>query len=602
MDAVEEIKSRLNIEDVIGEYIQLKRAGRNFKGLSPFTNEKTPSFMVSPEKQIWHDFSSGKGGNVFSFIMEMEGLDFKGALEHLARKASVDLSQYRSGSGAATGRLKERLFEVLELATKFYQAQLKGSEKALEYVFKQRRFNKDVVLAFRLGYAPNTGFALTDYLKKKGVTDRELQQAGLSSRYRSRTSDMFRERLMVPLMDPQGKVVGFTARLLADEPNAPKYINTPQTLLYDKGRHIYGLYLAKEAIRQNGYVVVAEGNLDVISSHQAGINQIVATAGTAMTEMHLKTLSRFTNDVRLAFDQDRAGQAAAERAIPLAGKTGVSLSMVTTGKAKDPDELIKQDPKLWQAAIERSLYTMDWLIERYRQQLDLTSAAGKRQFSDVTLAVISKLPDRVEQEHYMQKIAEVLSVSKEALKSKLAGKQYSSPLRKGRAVSVQADTVTTDRLKTQNHLLALALMQPNLRSFLENIADSMLVHEAGRTLLNFLHCDPDFPSQTQEVVSLLKQNGQSNQEPVGQMQSLEDYVKMLSLQYEATYQGIDDLELEYEAKRLQGHLIEQYVKHEKAALAAKMRETEDDSQLQTLLEEAKSLDMLLKTRKDENND
>ena len=346
MDAVEEVKARLSIEDVISEYVQLKRAGRNWKGLSPFSNEKTPSFMVSPEKQIWHDFSSGKGGNMFSFIMEVEGLDFKGALELLARKAGIDIEQFRT-KGRQGGPDKERLHQLLELASKFYQVQFSKNKTALTYVFTKRGYSKETALEWRIGYSPNNGSALLDFAKSKGYTEEELKQAGLSARnYRGGTQDMFRGRLMIPLQDPQGRVIGFTARLLEDNPEAPKYINTPQTVLYDKSRHVYGLHLAKESIRKSQYAILVEGNLDVIASHQAGIRQVVATAGTALTEPHLKALSRFTGDIRLAFDADKAGVAATERAIPIASRVKVSLSMIDIPSGKDPDELIKQDPTL----------------------------------------------------------------------------------------------------------------------------------------------------------------------------------------------------------------------------------------------------------------
>ncbi|CAN5681250.1 DNA primase [soil metagenome] len=582
MDAVEEVKSRLDIEDVISEYVQLKRSGRNYKGLSPFTSEKTPSFMVSPEKQIWHDFSSGKGGNIFSFVMEMEGLDFKGALEHLARKAGVDLSQYRSGSSAQSGKLKERLYEVVEMAAKFYQVQFSKNQKALEYVFKKRQFNKETALAFRLGYAPNTGFALVDYLKKNNVTDKELQQAGLSSSRSGsagkRTSDMFRGRLMIPLADPQGKIVGFTARLLDDDPDAPKYINTPQTVLYDKGRHIYGLHLAKESIRKAGYAVVVEGNLDVISSHQAGIRQVVASAGTAVTEMNLKALSRFTEDIRLAFDQDKAGQAAAERTIPLAGKVGVSLNIIEIAGGKDPDELIKKDAGLWQKAIDKPVYALDWLIARYEQQLDLTSATGKRQFSDIILEVIRKLTDQVEQDHYLQKVAGIIGVSREALASKMAIEKQAKRLKKtGNIQPVQLDSDQVERTKAQNQLLALALMRPKFRNYLKGIIEEMLVSDDASAVLKFLHDNPEFDKEPEQA---------------GALQKCVDYVKMLVLQFEATYQGLDEVELSYEAKRLQVRLIERYVKSKKPALAAKMRDA-DERQMTSLLKEARALDTLL---------
>jgi len=256
MDAVAEVKARLSIEDVVAEYVQLKRAGRNYKGLSPFGNEKTPSFVVSPEKQIWHDFSSGKGGDMFTFVQEVEGLDFKETLELLARKAGVDLEQFRAQGSGSRAQEKERLYEVLDLAAKFYQAQLKGSKAALEYLLKKRAFTKETVLKFRLGYSPNTGNALINFLKSKKYTQEEAQAAGLITQRYNGWGDMFRGRVMVPLSDAQGRVVGFTARILEEDPEAPKYINTPSTLLYDKGRQAYGLHLAKEAIRKQKFGVV----------------------------------------------------------------------------------------------------------------------------------------------------------------------------------------------------------------------------------------------------------------------------------------------------------------------------------------------------------
>ncbi|HEX6416173.1 MAG TPA: CHC2 zinc finger domain-containing protein, partial [Candidatus Saccharimonadales bacterium] len=235
-DAKEEVRARLNIEDVVGEYVQLKRAGRNFKGLSPFSGEKTPSFFVSPDKHIWHDFSSNKGGDVFSFVMEVEGMDFRQALEHLARKAGVDLSLYQSQGSADLARRKKRLLEAHDLAANYYQHSLLKNQHALEYVFKKRGLSKQIVQDFRIGYAPTKGDALVQFLVKKGFSKKELADAGLTNRF---GGDMFRGRMTVPLMDGSGQVIGFTARIIGDDPNAPKYLNTPQTLLYDKGRHVF---------------------------------------------------------------------------------------------------------------------------------------------------------------------------------------------------------------------------------------------------------------------------------------------------------------------------------------------------------------------------
>lgn len=576
MDAVEDIKQRLAIEDVIGEYVQLKRAGRNFKGLSPFNSEKTPSFMVSPEKQIWHDFSSGKGGSMFDFVMEAEGLDFKGALEHLARRAGVDLSQYQTGRTASTSKLKERLHEALETAAKFYQVQFSHNKTALEYVFKKRAYTKETALLFRIGYAPNTGIALLEYMKKRGFTEKELSQAGLTAKRYRGTGDMFRGRLMIPLQDAQGRVIGFTARLLEDEPNAPKYINTPQTLLYDKSRHIYGLHLAKDAIRKSGFVVLVEGNLDVIAAHQAKTTQVVATAGTAMTEQQLQGLKRFTGDVRLAYDTDKAGQNAAERAIPLASKVGVELSMITIPAGKDPDELIKKDIQAWEQAIVKPQNALDWLIDRYQVQLDLTTSAGKRQFSDVTLRVVQQLPDAVEREHFIAKIAGTIGVTTDALLSKLRADDQ-APKRRAKVVQ-QVISQIPDDTKNQHHFLSLMLMQPALRSYLEPITEDMFHENSSKQVWSFLLQNPTFNGDPKEAKVL---------------RDIADYAKVLALQFEELYQGIELLELRNEAARLQARVIEQYVKTKKRPLIEAMRTAEEPERTRLLLE-AKALDELLK--------
>lgn len=583
MDAVEDIKQRLSIEDVISQYVELKRAGRNFKGLSPFSNEKTPSFMVSPEKQIWHDFSSGKGGNMFSFVMEMEGLDFKGALELLARQAGIDLSQYQNQRSGARGQQKERLLEALELTAKFYQVHFSKNKTALEYVLKTRGYSKDTALAFRLGYSPNQDDALTKFLKQKGFSEQELKRAGLSvQRYRG-PGDMFRGRLMVPLMDPVGKVIGFTARLLVDEPNAPKYINTPQTPVYDKSRHVFGLHLAKEAIRKSKTAVVVEGNLDVIASYQAGVRQVVATAGTALTEQHLKVLSRLTHDIRLAFDQDQAGLTATERAIPIAGKVGVNLSMVTIPSGKDPDELIKKDPKLWQQAIEQPTYAVDWIIERYQQLLNTETAQGKREFTDRVLAVVRNLSDQVEQDHYLQQIAKQIGVSADALRDKMKSNKTAPQTLRKRRITEQPklDPAAVDLIKSQNQLLALVFMLPSLRTYLEPVTPDMLPEEPAQTVLSFLKANLDF------------NGGKTAPAP---LKVVADYVKMLSVIYEELYQDLEVLELRYEAARLQVRLIEHYVKTQKAKLAQDMANA-NEQQTNTLLEQAKALDILLRSQK-----
>lgn len=550
-DAKEEVRARLNIEDVIGEYVQLKRAGRNFKGLSPFSGEKTPSFFVSPDKHIWHDFSSNKGGDIFSFVMEAEGMDFRQALDHLARKAGVDMTQFESKNNQELARRKKRLLEAHEMAANYYQHSLLKNQHALEYVFKKRGLSKEIVQEFKIGYAPTTGDALVRFLLKKGFSRRELADAGLTNRF---GGDMFRGRMTVPLMDPTGQVIGFTARILADEPNAPKYLNTPQTLLYDKGRHVFGLSQAKEAIRKNDYAVVVEGNLDVVSSHQAGIKQVVATAGTAMTENHLRALRRLSGNVRLAFDGDKAGIAATERAIPIASEVGIELTIISLpGDAKDPDELIQKDPSLWQQAITTAQPAVDWILDQYSRREDITTAAGKRSFTTAGLGVVRGLSDPVEREHYEKKIAGMVGTSLEAVRAKLAsgGTRETKELRSVVA-SPQNSAPVYDHIDT---VLGLALLTPRSRDLFAELDTSILAAEAQKAVAAYLA---------------------TAQAPLGdktpkELQNFDDYVKIILLRAEKRYGNWNEADQYLEIAKL----LRQYKsEYEKQQIEQKIQEAE----------------------------
>jgi len=580
MDAVSEVKSRLNIEDVISEYVQLKRTGRNFKGLSPWTNEKTASFIVSPEKQIWHDFSSGKGGDMFTFVQEMEGLDFRGTLEHLARKAGVDLEQFSTGKPGTSAKLKERAYEALDLAAKFYQKQLTANRKAIDYLSKERGFSRETILAWRLGYAPNTGFALTNFLSKQGFTTDEMNRAGLVFQRARHSSDMFRGRIMIPLADASGRIVGFTARLLEDEPDAPKYINTPQTVLYDKSRQVYGLHLAKESIRKDGFVVVAEGNLDVIMSHQAGVANVVASAGTAMTEQHLKILKRFTGDIRLSFDADRAGINATERIIPLAQKVEVSLKIITIKGAKDPDELIRKDVKLWSDAVNKAEYAPDWLIDRYKSEVDLKTAAGKKAFTDALLSTIRRLSDPIEQEHYMKITARLTDTSFEAVKAKFAHQPTAQQvLRRPKTANTPIDKAQVEYRRLQDHLLAMLLMQPKLRRLIKQCKAEFFSDGPQRRIFLFLKENPDYKGDPKISA---------------QLQPDADYVKILVLQFEEIYQDLPLDELEEQATGLKHRLVDRYVKIQKHELMVAMRATKDDKEVESLVRKVDKLNELIR--------
>jgi DNA primase len=367
------------------------------------------------------------------------------------------------------------------------------------------------------------------FLTKKGFTKKELADAGLSNRF---GGDLFRGRMTVPLMDGSGQVIGFTGRIIDDDPKAPKYLNTPQTPIYDKGRHVFGLSQAKEAIRKNDYAVIVEGNLDVVSSHQAGIEQVVATAGTAMTDNHLRALRRLTGNLRLAFDGDKAGIAATERAIPIASSVGVELTIITLPEgAKDPDELIKQDPKLWQQAVDTSQPAVDWILDQYSKREDITSAAGKRTFTTAGLNVVRGLTDPVERDHYEKKIAHMAGSSLEAVRAKLQKeasdkkplKSVSSPL---------SDAIPTfDHIDT---LLGLALSNPAVRELFAQINPSILGSDRRQEAASYILSHP-----REEI-----------DDTPEELQNIDDYVKIVLLRAEKRYAGWDANDQYFEAAKL----------------------------------------------------
>lgn len=583
MEAKEEVRARLNIEDVVGEYVQLRRAGRNFKGLSPFSSERTPSFIVSPDKQIWHDFSSNRGGDVFSFVMEVEGLDFRGALEMLARKAGVDLSQYQTAGDRGIAKKKQRCLSALDLAATYYQHTLLKNKTALEYVFKKRGLSKQVVQQFRIGYAPDAESALVSALTKRGFSQTELKEAGLLVQRRGRNGDMFRGRITIPLSDGQGQVVGFTARILKGDPNAPKYINTPQTLLYDKGRQLFGLHLAKEAIRQADKAVIVEGNLDVISSHQAAVRNVVAAAGTALTEYHLKSLSRLTQNVALAFDKDKAGVAATERAIDMAQNLGIRLTIVNLpDSAKDPDELIQQDAAAWRRATEQSQPVVDWVIERYLSLYDIKTAEGKREVTSRALGVIQKLHDAVEQEHYMELLASVTGASLAALSQKQTAliKSSDSPKRL-KPIKAEPQSATVEQPYIDS-LLALAMCDSGVRDALRSVDKAEVPRDEQKKVLVYVTSN-----QTEEIADQVPK----------ELQSVETYVKILQLQADTRYASWSSQDRYFEAVELVKRLKKEHLKKQKDTLMHQLRQTQESGQVAQARELMQQLNNLIKEEK-----
>ena len=549
-DARDEIKARISIEDLAGEYLELKRTGRNFKALSPWTNERTPSFIISPDKQIWHDFSSGKGGDIFGFIMEVEGMNFREALEFLARKAGVEIETFDSKRSREISEKKERLRKILQISANFYQHMLVRNKEALNYVFKNRKLSKEIVQEFKIGFAPNTQKMLTNFLLKKGFAMSDIRDAGLLNRF---GGDIFRNRMVITLQDSGGSPVGFTGRIIKDEPNAPKYLNTPQTLLYDKSSNIFGLSQAKNEIRKAGFVVVVEGNMDVISSHQAGVKNVVATAGTAMTVHHLKALGRFSNDVRLCFDSDQAGISATERAISLGQQAGVELSIITlnqsAGEAKDPDELIQKDLELWKDSISKPQPAIEWIFDQYEKRLNIATAVGKKEFSTIALKLVENLNDPVEKDFYIEQISKRIGISKTTLLGKFDEKPR--PVKPKRRIKIEkTDEKFVDEYIYEDDLLALAIKEQKLAEMLGELQD------------NILH-----DKQRNQILQILKSNN------LDLLKNFDDYVKILLLKADERLGNIKGSATD-EMKRLIHKIKTQNLQERKINLQEQLEEAE----------------------------
>ena len=549
-DARDEIKARISIEDLAGEYLELKRTGRNFKALSPWTNERTPSFIISPDKQIWHDFSSGKGGDIFGFIMEVEGMNFREALEFLARKAGVEIETFDSKRSREISEKKERLRKILQISANFYQHMLVRNKEALNYVFKNRKLSKEIVQEFKIGFAPNTQKMLTNFLLKKGFAMSDIHDAGLLNRF---GGDIFRNRMVIALQDSGGSPVGFTGRIIKDEPNAPKYLNTPQSLHYDKSSNIFGLSQAKNEIRKAGFVVVVEGNMDVISSHQAGVKNVVATAGTAMTVHHLKALGRFSNDVRLCFDSDQAGISATERAISLGQQAGVELSIITlnqsAGEAKDPDELIQKDLELWKDSISKPQPAIEWIFDQYEKRLNIATAVGKKEFSTIALKLVENLNDPVEKDFYIEQISKRIGISKTTLLGKFDEKPR--PVKPKRRIKIEkTDEKFVDEYIYEDDLLALAIKEQKLAEMLNELHD------------NILH-----DKQRNQILQILKSNN------LDLLKNFDDYVKILLLKADERLGNIKGSATD-EMKRLIHKIKTQNLQERKVNLQEQLEDAE----------------------------
>ncbi len=458
---VEQIKSRLNIVDIVGGYVRLQKAGSTYKALCPFHQEKSPSFTVSPTRQAYHCFGCNKGGDMFSFIEEIEGLDFPGALKVLAEKAGVELKK----EDRKVTSQRERLYSVMETATRYFISRLSPEHPAYAYL-TGRGLTQETITHFRIGFAPGEPegwHGLSDALHERGIKDEEIERCGLSKQSEkdpSKRYDRFRSRVMFPISDASGRVIAFSGRIFGDaKDDTAKYINSPETPLYDKSVALFGFDKAKVAIRKQNFCVIVEGQMDLVMAHQAGTENTIAVSGTALTEHHLGLIKRLTNNLVFAFDADKAGVAATEKAFSLALSLGMDVRVAVISSGKDPADLIRDDKPAWEKALLESKHFIPFLLETLMKgETDLLKM--RKAVEERVLPHIARIPSSMEQAHFVLEVARVLGVPDRSVweslgKVRLAA-QYGIP-----AVATAQQPVETTSLvdRLQEEIRGLILWQ-----------------------------------------------------------------------------------------------------------------------------------------------
>ncbi len=570
-DQVQQIKERLNIKDIIGEYVKLTKAGKNYKGLSPFANEKTPSFFVSPDKGMYYDFSSGQGGDIFSFVQKMEGVDFKGALKMLADRAGIELKRENKQVRDA----RDKAYKILEEATTFFETKLSENKEALKYL-ENRGVKKSTIKNFRLGFAPNSWQELGDHLRKLGYLDREIEYVGLIKRGdKGRYYDRFRSRIMFPISDSVGRVVAFSGRIFGepanDDKNA-KYINSPETKLFDKSHILYGYDKAKQYIRKYDFSILVEGQMDIVMSHQAGYGNTVAVSGTGLTEQHISLLKRLSKKLVMAFDADNAGITSTGRASVLALKNGMDVKVAEIPNGKDPADSILEDSKKWKEIVRDSKHVVDFYMDVMLKK-SKDKNWDERQFvlqvRDNVLPYVAKITSGTDQAHFVRSIANILSINEEAI-----WQDVKSLSKDDSATKITNNSVTKN--KTQNKITRK--------------------EDLERTLAGFLYWQDGIEPKILDE-NIVKKNTIKLQIPLDEiLAKYSDKKDTLAFQSEITYKVSDD---PHEIlNNLMTELAKKLLAEKRTSLSRKLREAErskNDSEVEKLLLDFKKISVLLES-------
>ncbi len=495
-EIIEEVRQSNDIVDVISQYVRLTRKGRNYFGLCPFHNEKSPSFSVSPDRQIFHCFGCGVGGNVYTFLMKIDGITFRESLETLAERANIQLPTLENNADNAKEELKSKVYKVNEFTAEFYHQNLYNptSKIAQEYV-KKRRLNQETLEAYKIGYSGKFD-ELYKALKKQGFGEKEILESGLVNKNNNGTYiDRYRNRLMFPICDVRGKVIAFGGRVLDD--SKPKYINSPENVVYSKGRHLFGLNVAKKDSEKR--LLIVEGYMDVISLHQRGIKNVVGALGTALTEQQGWLLRKTTEQVILGFDADGAGQTAVARSMEILQNMGCDMRVLQIEGAKDPDEyILKYGEGRFKLAIDNAISLVEFKVKNLKKDLNLENTGDKIKFLKEISQILSKVENKMEREIYIEKIAKGYNISEEAIYAEVNKLIYASTrqdsITKPKEIKInkkeeKTNIIDDDIIKRENTIIAL-LLDANLeiyKKIKEKIQPQDIKSEENRQILTQLY-------------------------------------------------------------------------------------------------------------------
>ena len=552
-EIIDEVRQNNDVVDVVGQYVHLTRKGRNYFGLCPFHNEKSPSFSVSPDRQIFHCFGCGVGGNVYTFLMKIEGIGFKEAVEQLAERANIQLPTLENSADAAKEELKAKVYKINEFTAEFYHQNLyKPTAKSGQEYVKKRKLTNETLETFRIGFSGRFD-ELYKALKAQGFAEKEILESGLVIKNDRGYIDMYRNRLIIPICDVRGRVIAFGGRVLDD--SKPKYINSPENVVYSKGRHLFGLNVAKNDCKKK--LIIVEGYMDVISLHQRGITNVVAALGTALTEQQGWLLRKSTEQVILGFDADGAGQTAIARSMEILQKMGCDMRVLQIEGAKDPDEfIVKYGEGRFKLAVDNAISLVEFKVKNLKKDINIENASDKIKFLNEIAKILAKVDNTIEREIYIEKIAKRYNISKEAIYAEVNKLIYANSKtdkilesknkekRIAKKVEKQEIQINEDIKNRENTIIAL-LLDANMNIFQkikEKIKPEDFKDETNRKIAEQLYMELE--KKEPNINKLIDEFDEETQNHITMVMAT-DY------EIENVDKAVDDILTKYERERLE---------------------------------------------------